>query len=49
MVREANLDYMFLPIKNELKEYVIEKTEVDRDDNLLIALQDITNVEEELV
>ena len=40
---------MFLPIKNQLLEYVIEKTEVDREDNLLIALQDITNVEEELV
>ena len=49
MVREAYLDYMFLPIKNQMKEYVIEKTEVDREDNLLIALQDITNVEEELV
>ena len=49
VTKEANLDNMFLPIKNQLQEYVIEKTEVDREDNLLIALQDITNVEEELV
>ena len=40
---------MFLPIKTQMQEYIIEKTEVDREDNLLIALQDITNVEEELV
>ena len=49
MVKEAKLDAMFLPIKNKMIEFLIEKSEVDREDNLLIALQDITNVEEELV
>ena len=49
VVKEADLDYMFFPIKNQLLEYVIEKTEVDLEDNLIIALQGITNVEEELL
>ena len=40
---------MLLPTKTQMTEYIIQKTEIDREDNILIALQDITNVEEELV
>ena len=40
---------MLLPTKAQMTEYIIQKTEIDREDNILIALQDITNVEEELV
>ena len=49
IIKEANFDYMFLPVQNQLLEYIISKSEVDRDDNLFIALQGITNVEGELV
>ena len=42
-------DYMNLPIQNELKEYLIQKTEVAREDNLLIGIEGITNEDEDFI
>ena len=49
MKKELKFDYLYLPIQNELKEYLIQKTEVAREDNLLIGIEGITDEDEDFV
>ena len=43
--KEVQFNFLNLPIHNMLQEYVITRSEVGRQDNLLIAMEGITNEE----
>ena len=43
--KQAEINWMYLPVQNQLKEFVIEKTEIVREDNLLIGIEGITDEE----
>ena len=43
--KQAEINRMNIPVLNQLKEFVIEKTEVVREDNLFIGIEGITDEE----
>ena len=43
--KQAEINSMNIPVLNQLKEFVIETTEVIREDNLYIGIEGITDEE----